>query len=182
MKAVYISVIAGCLGAMAGCASGVAGRAAWVRAHGGIVAGGRQARAEGALAKLGEAGKGECVCVLECGGVCAYGWPDGRLFVTRGLVDLLDDRELAAALAHELGHLLDDGHLHGLVSLRGCQSGGDAEARADAIGARLLDEAGVGAGAMVGMLEKVEAAPGVRPGCREAVERRIGLLRGEGGG
>src|SRR4029450_10489466 len=35
--------------------------------------------------------------------VGAWAWPDGRIEVAKGLVDRLDDHELAAALAHELG-------------------------------------------------------------------------------
>ena len=53
--------------------------------------------------------------------VTAYGWRGGNLFLTRGLVDVMDDDELAAAVAHELGHLLGDGHVHSMTSLRGCE-------------------------------------------------------------
>jgi Zn-dependent protease with chaperone function len=43
--------------------------------------------------------------------VGAWAWADGHIRVSRALVDLLDDNELAAALSHELGHLLDRGDL-----------------------------------------------------------------------
>jgi Zn-dependent protease with chaperone function len=46
-------------------------------------------------------------------GLGAWAWPGGRIEVSRALIDRLDDEQLAAALAHELGHLLDGGHLHG---------------------------------------------------------------------
>jgi predicted Zn-dependent protease len=116
--------------------------------------------------------------VLDSHTVGAYGWPNGNLFVTRGLVDLLSDCELAAAIAHEMGHLLNDGHLHTVVSLRGCCVSPDAEARADAIGVRLLQESGIDPGTMVSMLSKVQLASGVSSSCQKAIGLRIELLRG----
>ena len=114
--------------------------------------------------------------VVDSNTVGAYGWPDGNLFVTRGLVDRLSDRELAAAIAHEMGHLLNDGHLYTVVSLRGCCVSPDAEARADAIGVRLLASRGIGRDAMTSMLNKVRASPDLPPSCGEAIGRRIELL------
>jgi predicted Zn-dependent protease len=116
------------------------------------------------------------VHVLDSSTIGAYGWPDGNLFVTRGLVDRLSDRELAAAIAHEVGHLLNDGHLDSVVSLRGCYVSPDAEARADAIGVRLLASRGIGRDAMTSMLNKVRASPDLPPSCGEAIGRRIELL------
>ena len=71
--------------------------------------------------------------------VGAWAWPDGRVRVSRALVDLLDDSELQAALAHELGHLLDRGDLPSLpAALLGDNRVEDPELRADQIGCRLL--------------------------------------------
>ena len=38
--------------------------------------------------------------------VNAFAYPGGRIFVTRGLLDLCDDDELAAVIGHEVGHVL----------------------------------------------------------------------------
>jgi len=85
-------------------------------------------------------------------GLGAWAWPDGRIEVSRALVDRLDEEELAAALAHELGHLLDGGHLPvgtaGLddgppLGLRGAAGADEAEARADRIGCALLARRGI---------------------------------------
>ena len=57
----------------------------------------------------------------------AFAWPDGRIRVTRGLIDLLNDEELAAAVAHEIGHLLADGYLAGRFSLHGAAGPQDVE-------------------------------------------------------
>lgn len=105
----------------------------------------------------------------------AFAWPDGRIHVTRGLVDLLDDEELAAAVAHELGHLLDDGHLTGRFSLKGTARSQDAEARADVIGRQLLRQAGLPHESMKRMLEKVLPAHRDAAG-RASLARRIERL------
>jgi hypothetical protein len=89
-------------------------------------------------------------------GVGAWAWPDGRIEVSGALVDRLDDEELAAALAHELGHLLDDGHLPGRHALDG--GAGDAERRADRLGCGLLRRHAIPGAAMPRMLAKVAAA------------------------
>ena len=150
----------------------------WVRAQGGVVQDDAHLRrAQAACSLLGPAADRTVhVHVLHSDAVGAYGWPNGNLFVTRGLVDLLNDQELAAAIAHEMGHLLNDGHLHTVVSLRGCCVSPDAEARADSIGERLLHERGIGRGAMISMLNKVRSSPGVPLSCQQGIGRRIELL------
>ena len=152
----------------------------WVRAQGGVIQDGRVDRAQAACSLLlgPSVDRTVQVHVLDSDSVGAYGWPDGNLFVTRGLVDLLSDKELAAAIAHEMGHLLNDGHLHTVVSLRGCCVSPDAEARADSIGVRLLAEQGIGRDAMTSMLNKVRSSPGVSPSCQQGIGQRIELLTG----
>ena len=99
-------------------------------------------------------------------GLGAWAWPDGRIEVSRALIDRLDDEELAAVLAHELGHLLDSGHLPvstaGLderapLGLRGAAGADEAEARADRIGCALLARRGIRCEAMARMLADVAA-------------------------
>jgi Zn-dependent protease with chaperone function len=107
----------------------------------------------------------------------AYAWPDGRVVLTRGLVRLLDDDELAAAVAHELGHLLADGHLHAAAALSGAGPATDVERRADSVGAALLGLTGYPADAMPRMLEKVAASPGTSNECRARLRDRIVCLR-----
>jgi Zn-dependent protease with chaperone function len=99
--------------------------------------------------------------------VGAWAWPDGRIEVSRVLLDRLDDDELAAALAHELGHLLDRGHLAAAPrALAG--DGGDLEHRADRIGCVLLSSRGVSGEAMIRMLGKLAAATRDRDGALAA--------------
>lgn len=91
--------------------------------------------------------------------VGAWSWPDGRIKLSRALVDMLDDQELAAVIAHELGHLYDGGHLSGApAALRGDAAAIDPETRADRIGCAVLAQAGLSPESMVRMLTKVAAS------------------------
>jgi Zn-dependent protease with chaperone function len=159
----------------------------WIQREGGICSDSRHDRVElisrPLVARL--RGRHVTVHVLDSDDVCAYGWPNASLFVTRGLVDQLDDAELAAAIAHELGHLLSDGHVHHedhvrtAVSLRGCAETSeelDAESEADAIAVDLLAAEGMPPDAVLRMLEKVRVAGSASPACRSAMGRRISLL------
>jgi Zn-dependent protease with chaperone function len=109
--------------------------------------------------------------------VAAYSYPDGSIFITRGLVDRSTDDEIAAAVAHELGHLLGDGHLRGLATLRGTD--GDAEARADAVGCEALVAQGIPPDAMARMLMMVARASPSQACCRDLC-RRVGILQAKG--
>jgi peptidase M48-like protein len=105
------------------------------------------ARAQAALARLADAGAGVTVRVLGESDPAAFAWRDGTVFVTRGLVALLSDDELAAALAHELGHLTGRGD--GLP-------GPAAELLADRIGGEVLRVSGLPPGLMLHMLRKLD--------------------------
>jgi hypothetical protein len=88
----------------------------------------------------------------------AWAWPKGPIRVSGALVDLVDDDELAAAIAHELGHLQADGAWQGpLAALEG-SAGPDVEARADELGCRLLAWHGIPPAASVRLVEKLGAS------------------------
>lgn len=52
--------------------------------------------------------------VLDDTGFNAFAAPGGYVFVTRGLVDRVDEAELAGILAHEITHVIDKHHLNAL--------------------------------------------------------------------
>ena len=52
--------------------------------------------------------------VLDDPGVNAFAAPGGYIFVTKGLVDRVDEAELAGILAHEITHVIDRHHLQAL--------------------------------------------------------------------
>jgi predicted Zn-dependent protease len=152
----------------------------WVNAHGGLLP--AESAAQARIASVSQPLTAACngrtitVNVLATDAVTAYSLRDGHIFVTRGLLDHLSDAELQAAVAHELGHLLSDGHLQTVASLNGCCVNPDQEVRADAVGARLLKSEGLQPRAMLSMLKKVKRFGSLSPSCATAVQRRIELL------
>jgi predicted Zn-dependent protease len=73
--------------------------------------------------------------VLDDGGFNAFAAPGGYIFVTKGLIDRVDEAELAGILAHEIAHVTDKHHLKAirakagaglLTQLVGSQLRGDA--------------------------------------------------------
>ena len=175
MRLIPLLILGSCLCCMVGCTP-TASENSWIAARGGELHDSRQARAEAALALLANPVDRQVhVAVLDSDTVCAYGWPNGRIYVTRALVDILNDQELAAALAHEMGHLLNDGRLHSVVSLRGCAST-DVEVRADAAGAQLLSQCGLSQSLMPQMLRKVNSSDSLAPTCHAALAQRIQIL------
>ena len=163
-----------------GCAASSGDHRAWIDQHGGVIRDSRQSRAQTALDSLGRcpAARQLVIRVLDEDTVAAWSWPDGSIFVTRRLVDALGDDELAAAIAHECGHLLADGHMQAPNSLRGYPKGLDVESRADAIGSNLLELNGLPRDAMIRMLAKVRSSSGLSGGVQRDLSRRIALLSG----
>lgn len=89
----------------------------------------------------------------------AWAWPDGRVELSAGLVRRCDDDQLAAALAHEIGHLLADGHVAWPRALDPTGAGASSdEARADLHAMALLVEAGIPRRAIADLLRVLEAA------------------------
>jgi Zn-dependent protease with chaperone function len=150
----------------------------WAAHEGGLLVGAREAKVQAVAAPLVACCEGRKISVqiLNTDAVGAFSWANGRVFITRGLMDHLDDQELSAVIAHELGHLLTDGHLQTVASLKGCCEDPDAEVRADAAGVALLRTEGLSADAMVHMLAKVERYGSLPSACRSAMDHRIALL------
>jgi hypothetical protein len=178
----FVACLTGCAGRVPGAAP-----ACWVKHLGGRETGASELRlARVSRAVLPDYVKARMtVAVLCCAEPAAYSWPSGEIFVTRGLLDLLDDDEqLAAAIAHEAGHLMTDpghAHRHGIVSLRGGgggkpDSGLHAEYDADRAGTQLLRAAGMNPRSMTAMLRKVRDAATLAPRYRHDMTRRIERL------
>jgi Zn-dependent protease with chaperone function len=160
----------------------------WTARQGGCLEGSWQTRAAFAAQPLIArcTGVHVCIAVLETEKVGAFGWPNGHIFVTRGLVDRLNNAELAAAIAHELGHLLDSGRLRMIgkdsESSKTVDSSDsdrhdpDREVRADAAGLQLLRADNIPPQSMLSMLRKVETCGALTPSGRLAVDRRLQLL------
>lgn len=138
-----------------------------------------QARAERALARLAGAHADRFTVVVVPGSALeAHGWTNGKITVTAGLAHCLRDEELAAVIAHEMGHMIADGHFAGEFDLNGCCRDPDAEQTADAIGTRLLESACVQRSAMVSMLTKLRAVQPPDSVCSRELAHRIERLEG----
>ncbi len=115
--------------------------------------------------------------VLDSDALTAYAWPDGSIYLTRGLIDSISDRELLAAVAHEIGHLLDDKQLGVVWSLRGPDLAAfDIESRADLIGCRLLRSQGIEPTVMISLLKKIQGWKGLPDRNRKQIEQRIAVI------
>jgi len=153
----------------------------WVEGRGALLEGEAKVRAESLLRSLHPCLRSTAlrVRVLDSQDVGAFAWPEGDIVVTRALLALLDDDELSAALAHEVGHLLADGHLESAAALIGKPSQHESEAAADEMGLRLLVDGGGQGSAMVRMLAKVQAAQTQGGVASRALARRLALLEAE---
>jgi predicted Zn-dependent protease len=175
-----------CLGVLAvaaccaGCASPPSAHsrdiAEWAAQQGGIecLDSARQQRLERVARPLLAAyGRGVTLHVLASDHACAYAWPGGDVFVTRRLTEILDDNELAAAVAHELGHLMSDPRKPSAAAATLAPAADDDQERqADARGAALLKRAGLPAAAMTQMLESVANRGGLDLAERRALAER----------
>lgn len=183
MRVIVRAIMMLCVAGGAGCSASLDPPQTWLAEQGGLVNGAQEARvqqvSQSLISRCGV--RGVTVRVLRSDGACAYAWPDGGVFVTRGLVDLLDDAELVAAIAHELGHLLNDGHLDTLAALKGSSAAcGDAEHRADLTGIALLKATGLPPEAMARALTKVLASPALQHSCKPQLRERIHRLHAIG--
>jgi len=155
-------------------------RAGWLRRHGGVVHDSVLHNrliisSEPLLVCLGMRFR---FFVLDSVAMTAYAWSDGSVYVSRGLVEALDNNQLAAVVAHEVGHLLDDDRLPGAQwSFEGHAQHLDAEVRADFIGCRLLQDTGINPKALIRTLKVVHQRDGLTAKNRQAIGRRIDLLR-----
>ncbi|MGB7157327.1 MAG: M48 family metalloprotease [Tepidisphaeraceae bacterium] len=123
-----------------------------------------------------ETDRGLSVSVVNSGDAGGFSWRCGAIVVTRGLIDMLDDDELAAVIAHEMGHLHANHHIAPVASLKGCATDEDAETAADLIARELLDAAGVSSRALPRLLAKVAGQPGTAESCRRHLHSRIARL------
>ncbi|HEY7088445.1 MAG TPA: M48 family metalloprotease [Tepidisphaeraceae bacterium] len=169
-----------CLALLTGCGTLQGSASSWVNRQGGIISDPQKQQRVDAIASRLTAGQTRLhinVEILRSDAVCAYALPDGTLFVTRGLMNVADDDVIAAALAHELGHLLGEGDVPAVVSVKGCNQDLGAEGRADAYGLELLRAEHVPPESMVQMLRLVRDSNCLSPRCVRVMNQRIDSLQ-----
>lgn len=165
-----------------GCAHspGMSSREKWVAGLGGVDASESRQRLEAARDRLLPEGlrsqiKVEVLCASE---PAAFSWDDGSVFATNGLLRLLNDDELAAAVAHEVGHVFNNRGGRQVLNLRGRSDAAAAEFEADAAGMSLIEQASIPPASMTTMLVKVRDAAALNSRCRTGMTQRILRLSG----
>jgi len=151
----------------------------WVVTQGGTVSDQRLDRARSLAAAFCDSRHGVKleVAVLDREHLSAFSWPGGHIFLSRGLIDSLDDAALSAAIAHEIAHVLNHKHSKGVVALRESGARLAEEVRADRLGVQLLQSAGIPGDAMATMLECVLHAGDLPPQVQADLRHRAKLLR-----
>ena len=114
--------------------------------------------------------------VLDRPDFTAFSWPNGRVYVSRGLVDALDDELLTAAIAHELGHLLNHGAAERPAALRGAPTALAVETAADRAGMQLLVRGGHRGDVMRRMLSRVLEQPNLSDRVKAQLRHRVAAL------
>ena len=149
----------------------------WCASQGGCLQGCRCVRLQNVASQFAWAGlDAQRLHVLDSTSVGAYSWPSGDVYVTAGLMDRVDDEELAAALTHEMGHLVDEYRMLSPVGLSGNGGGvgNDVEMQADAIAVQLLRHNHISPDALISVLQITARQ---EPGLKHAIEARIAALR-----
>ena len=146
----------------------------WIARHGGLGDPSRVARISDRFSPI--IGKPIHINILKSDDLAAWSWPDGHIYVTRGLERRLDDNELAAVIGHELGHVLSRSHSENTAAFLGKCAGGDVEQAADQVGVHLLEAAHLPPTAARSALRKLLASTDLNPQCRAAIEARIARL------
>jgi hypothetical protein len=136
-----------------------------------------QDRATTALQRLRPAFTGDAVvCVSKSVIPSASSWSDGTIYLSTGLLRILDDDEVVAAVAHELGHIThaSDACVRQIHALDGSRD--DVEQAADAAAIEMLRRSGVPLASLSRVLMTVRDLPETRRELRPAITRRIELL------
>ena len=112
----------------------------WVIQRGGTIPSRQQARATALCAALcrGWIAHHIHVRIINSTRLAAWSWPDGDIYITRGLALCLNNEELSAAIAHEMGHLINSGSVRCPYSLGRAGEELGIESGADLTGARVL--------------------------------------------
>ncbi len=177
----------GCASAAVRGEASAADRARWASRMGGVERCPiRESRMQAVCARLLDESDAEAASlrlrVLRDGPPRAYAFPPVTIYVTARAFTQLPADELAAAIAHELGHLYDDAeHTHAAPAalVTGAEGGALAiEMEADRLGVTRLRAAGMDPTALERLLQRIAAEPELSPTTRGHLQRRIAALGG----
>ena len=169
---------------MLGCASSHRDITTWVADSGGVCEKGPPTDRVRALAARVTDGCADAtidVSVLHRDDLSAFSWPGGQVFVSRGIVEALDDELLMAAIAHELAHVLNHRDIRQVAGLRSLSATLAAELKADRVGMKLLTARGVRPDAMRRMLCRISEDPRLPIRIKNDLRCRIASLAADEG-
>jgi hypothetical protein len=176
-------LMAACLACAQGCAMNGQARLAWERDRGGLATAPCDGRPARALARVAPE---RCslrltIGVLQNEAPEAHSFKDGAIYVSTGLLAQLTDDELAAVVAHELGHLMIDGLLAtepaALAGHAATLAAEDEELHADLLARQVLDCRGIPPAALTIALAKVADVSKDQP-FYVPLTRRVVVLKG----
>ncbi len=149
----------------------------WTQRHGGAVSGNGQQRAQRLCDDLcfGITASYLKVFILESSRLGGWSWPDGHIYLTSALVSTADNAELAAAMAHEMGHLVNNHNINIPQALARGEEHLGIESAADLTGCRILARNGFASTSMMDVLKMVRVKSS-DPVLRHALAQRIMFL------
>ena len=127
----------------------------WVLQRGGVIRGSQQLRAQLLCDRLcrGWIHNSIHVRIVNSSLLGAWTWPDRDIYITRGLALHLTDDELAAAIAHEMGHLINSNAVQCPYALGRNGEKLGIEAGADLTGSRVLAAHGISPQCLIRVLQ-----------------------------
>ena len=136
---------------LSGCTSGMSGgnmqavESGWILQHGGVVKDAQQSRAQRLCNRLcnGWINNTVRVRIIDSQRLGAWTWPDRDIYISLGLVSHLNNGELSAAIAHEMGHLINSRAVQCPYALGRSGEKLGIEAGADLTGSRVLVAHGI---------------------------------------
>lgn len=149
----------------------------WIAKNGGVVTDTTSHRvAEIASRFTGVVEQPLHVRVLSSKAPSAFAWPSGDIFLTDAIVSILTDDEIAAVIAHELGHIISDRSSHSGSALTGTHEHFHTEMLADDVGIRLLNATSTPQGSLRSALHKVLSFQQIRGQHSPSLSARIARL------
>lgn len=109
--------------------------------------------------------------------LAAYSRSNGQILISSALVQQLTDGELTAVIAHELGHLINNGNVHFIAALAGSSASDDEESAADQTALQVLRVIRQDRSAFITMLGKIADDSALSPPTRQRIAQRIARLK-----
>jgi hypothetical protein len=150
----------------------------WTQANGGLDLSATRAQSVESVRRVvaSTAGRSFQIRVLNNPRLLAFSFPDGQIYVTSGLVDATSADELCACVAHEVGHLTQNGRADRRDALTGRSLVGDVESRADQSAIQLLTALHIPTKSLRTALQKVAADLPDGSAAQNAISTRISQL------